>query len=94
MIENNAGAKDRMPDTRAKAMALRVPRVACVGAMSLSANWMAARNTKHQVLTKRWNDGRNGMVVEVGEIFLLNAIAHPDPNTKFTGAIIQNATFQ
>jgi hypothetical protein len=45
ILENKAGAKARMPDTRASARALRVLSVACVGAMSLTANWTPAKQT-------------------------------------------------
>ena len=42
MLENNAGAKDRMPDTIVSARPFRVPSVACVGEISFSANWTPA----------------------------------------------------
>jgi hypothetical protein len=43
ILENKAGAKARIAETTVRAIAFNVPRVACVGAISLSASWIAAK---------------------------------------------------
>lgn len=49
ILENKAGAKARVADTTVRAIAFKVPRVACVGEISLSASWTAAERAKSQL---------------------------------------------